>query len=73
MPRLRWPLSRPRAAASSGCISSSATALSNRVPWAIRVQPSSTLPMLANENWHNAHNFYGDLSDLQAQARNRLR
>ncbi|MCW5724772.1 MAG: insulinase family protein [Maricaulaceae bacterium] len=24
------------------------------------------LPILANENWHNAHNFYGDLSDLDA-------
>ncbi|WP_420431269.1 M16 family metallopeptidase [Hyphobacterium sp.] len=24
------------------------------------------LPMLANENWHNAHNFYGDLEDLRA-------
>ncbi|MEE2565995.1 M16 family metallopeptidase [Hyphobacterium marinum] len=24
------------------------------------------LPMLANENWHNAHNFYGDLADLDA-------
>lgn len=24
------------------------------------------LPMLAFENWHNAHNFYGDLSDLDA-------
>tara|TARA_R110002072_G_scaffold98725_6_gene217173 strand:+ start:675 stop:2111 length:1437 start_codon:yes stop_codon:yes gene_type:complete len=24
------------------------------------------LPMLANENWHNAHNFYGDLGDLDA-------
>lgn len=24
------------------------------------------LPMVANENWHNAHNFYGDLSDLDA-------
>ncbi|GJL97237.1 MAG: peptidase M16 [Hyphobacterium sp.] len=23
------------------------------------------LPMLANENWHNAHNFYGDLTDLE--------
>lgn len=22
------------------------------------------LPMAANENWHNAHNFYGDLNDL---------
>lgn len=26
------------------------------------------LPMLANENWHNAHNFYGDLGDLDAAA-----
>ncbi|WP_421785782.1 M16 family metallopeptidase [Hyphobacterium sp.] len=24
------------------------------------------LPMLANENWHNAHNFYGDLEDIRA-------
>ena len=24
------------------------------------------LPMLANTNWHNAHNFYGDLADLEA-------
>lgn len=24
------------------------------------------LPMAANENWHNSHNFYGDLSDLDA-------
>ncbi len=24
------------------------------------------LPMVANENWYNAHNFYGDLSDLDA-------
>ncbi len=24
------------------------------------------LPMAANENWHNAHNFYGDLSDIEA-------
>jgi predicted Zn-dependent peptidase len=24
------------------------------------------LPMMANENWYNAHNFYGDLDDLQA-------
>jgi predicted Zn-dependent peptidase len=23
------------------------------------------LPMLANENWYNAHNFYGELSELQ--------
>lgn len=24
------------------------------------------LPMAANTNWHNAHNFYGDLKDLEA-------
>ncbi|WP_203294780.1 M16 family metallopeptidase [Maricaulis parjimensis] len=24
------------------------------------------LPMAANENWHNSHNFYGDLTDLDA-------
>lgn len=24
------------------------------------------LPIAANENWHNSHNFYGDLSDLDA-------
>jgi predicted Zn-dependent peptidase len=34
-------------------------------------QPYSTfswidLPMAANENWYNAHNFYGDLEDLDA-------
>ena len=34
-------------------------------------QPYSTfpwidLPMTANENWYNAHNFYGDLKDLDA-------
>ena len=28
--------------------------------------PWIDLPMAANENWHNAHNFYGDLEDLQA-------
>ncbi|HLL58401.1 MAG TPA: pitrilysin family protein [Allosphingosinicella sp.] len=28
--------------------------------------PWIDMPMLANENWHNAHNFYGDLGDLQA-------
>ena len=28
--------------------------------------PWIDLPMLANENWHNAHNFYGELGDLQA-------
>ena len=28
--------------------------------------PWIDMPMLANENWHNAHNFYGDLTDLQA-------
>jgi hypothetical protein len=24
------------------------------------------MPMLANENWHNSHNFYGELADLEA-------
>jgi zinc protease len=24
------------------------------------------LPMNANQNWHNAHNFYGDLTELEA-------
>ncbi len=28
--------------------------------------PWLDLPQLANENWHNAHNFYGELSDLDA-------
>lgn len=28
--------------------------------------PWIDMPMLANENWHNAHNFYGELGDLQA-------
>lgn len=28
--------------------------------------PWLDLPQLANENWHNAHNFYGDLEDLDA-------
>ncbi len=28
--------------------------------------PWIDLPMAANENWHNAHNFYGDLDDLEA-------
>ncbi|MGQ0383965.1 MAG: M16 family metallopeptidase [Gammaproteobacteria bacterium] len=28
--------------------------------------PWLTLPQVANENWHNAHNFYGDLVDLDA-------
>jgi predicted Zn-dependent peptidase len=28
--------------------------------------PWIDLPMAANENWHNAHNFYGDLEHLQA-------
>ena len=28
--------------------------------------PWIDLPMAANENWHNAHNFYGDLEDLEA-------
>ncbi len=28
--------------------------------------PWIDLPMAANENWHNAHNFYGDLEHLDA-------
>ncbi len=28
--------------------------------------PWLDLPQYANTNWHNAHNFYGDLEDLQA-------
>ena len=28
--------------------------------------PWLDMPQLANTNWHNAHNFYGDLADLDA-------
>src|SRR5690606_33505741 len=28
--------------------------------------PWLDLPQHANENWHNSHNFYGDLEDLEA-------
>jgi predicted Zn-dependent peptidase len=28
--------------------------------------PWLDLPQVANVNWHNAHNFYGDLADLEA-------
>ena len=28
--------------------------------------PWIDLPMLANENWYNSHNFYGELGDLEA-------
>ncbi|WP_242345289.1 M16 family metallopeptidase [Anaeromyxobacter terrae] len=28
--------------------------------------PWLDLPQVANENWYNAHNFYGDLADIQA-------
>jgi predicted Zn-dependent peptidase len=28
--------------------------------------PWIDMPMVANENWYNAHNFYGDLEDLDA-------
>lgn len=28
--------------------------------------PWLDLPQLANENWYNAHNFYGELADLEA-------
>ncbi len=43
----------------------------NEVKVNVLNQPYSTfpwidLPMAANENWYNAHNFYGDLEDLDA-------
>jgi predicted Zn-dependent peptidase len=43
----------------------------NEVKVNVLNQPYSTfpwidLPMAANENWYNAHNFYGDLADLDA-------
>ena len=28
--------------------------------------PWLDMPQIANENWYNAHNFYGDLADIQA-------
>jgi predicted Zn-dependent peptidase len=28
--------------------------------------PWLLMPQVANENWHNAHNFYGDLADIEA-------
>jgi zinc protease len=28
--------------------------------------PWLTMPQVANSNWHNAHNFYGDLADIDA-------
>jgi predicted Zn-dependent peptidase len=28
--------------------------------------PWLDMPQLANQNWHNAHNFYGELADLEA-------
>jgi len=28
--------------------------------------PWLTLPQVANQNWYNAHNFYGDMADLDA-------
>jgi len=28
--------------------------------------PWLTMPQVANKNWHNAHNFYGDLAELDA-------
>jgi len=28
--------------------------------------PLLTMPQIANSNWYNAHNFYGDLADLEA-------
>lgn len=28
--------------------------------------PWLTMPQIANENWYNAHNFYGDLTEIEA-------
>ncbi|KAK0339399.1 hypothetical protein LTR94_034690, partial [Friedmanniomyces endolithicus] len=43
----------------------------NEVKVNVLNQPYSTwpwidLPMLANTNWYNAHNFYGDLKEIEA-------
>jgi zinc protease len=35
--------------------------------------PWLDLPQLANENWYNAHNFYGDLADLDAATLDEVR
>ncbi|HEY0113199.1 MAG TPA: pitrilysin family protein [Allosphingosinicella sp.] len=45
--------------------------VTNEVKGAVLNQPYGGwpwlhMPQLANENWHNAHNFYGDLGDLAA-------
>lgn len=45
--------------------------VANEVKVNVLNQPYSTwpwidLPMLANTNWHNSHNFYGDLAELEA-------
>lgn len=45
--------------------------VANEVKVNVLNQPYSTwpwidLPMLANENWHNSHNFYGELAELEA-------
>jgi len=45
--------------------------VTNEVKVAVLNQPYGgfpwlDLPQLANENWYNAHNFYGDLEDLEA-------
>jgi zinc protease len=45
--------------------------VSNEVKVNVLNQPYSTwpwidLPMLANTNWYNAHNFYGDLTEIEA-------
>lgn len=45
--------------------------VTNEVKVAVLNQPYGgfpwlDLPQIANENWYNAHNFYGDLEDLEA-------
>jgi predicted Zn-dependent peptidase len=35
--------------------------------------PWIDLPMAANENWHNAHNFYGDMKELDAATQDNAR
>jgi predicted Zn-dependent peptidase len=45
--------------------------VTNEVKNAVHNQPYGgfpwlDLPQLANSNWYNAHNFYGDLADLEA-------
>lgn len=52
-------------------LSSEKAVVANEVRGALHNQPYGgwtwlDLPQAANQNWHNAHNFYGDLSDIEA-------